>query len=397
MRNSFPGNFIPTEEEFAKLWDEGKFCIDANILLNLYRYTTPTKKALEDSLDYVSDKLIITHHAAKEFFRNRLGVTSGQAEEYQKALKQIDNLYSILINKTKHPCVEGEIVQNLNELRPQLEAQLNEKYKTLVSRLNNDEILIYIENLLKGKVVSQFDEAKIQLLSTEGDQRYQKEIPPGYKDGKKDNSGDPLRKYGDLIIWKQLIEYAKNESKPIVFITDDRKEDWWLEQNGKKIGPRPELIEEFRNDTKQLFWMYPVERFVEKAFEALNTPVSKEAIEEIIETSNENTAFRESSNICQDQAVNSENQCADFESDCISNKYMHPVLQEDEILIELQSFLESHPSEDGGVGLKYFVVNYLGSQDIEINHSYAKINALADQGRIQIYKKPGSNITRIKI
>jgi hypothetical protein len=36
MRSVFVGHFRPTQDEFAQLWDECIFVIDANVLLNLY-------------------------------------------------------------------------------------------------------------------------------------------------------------------------------------------------------------------------------------------------------------------------------------------------------------------------------------------------------------------------
>ncbi len=37
MRAMFPGYYRRTEEELERIWDEGLFVLDANVLLNLYR------------------------------------------------------------------------------------------------------------------------------------------------------------------------------------------------------------------------------------------------------------------------------------------------------------------------------------------------------------------------
>ncbi|WP_204277464.1 PIN-like domain-containing protein, partial [Escherichia coli] len=65
----------------------------------------------------------------------------------------------------------------------------------------------------------------LAVLKKEGEDRYAKKIPPGYKDAKKD-AGE-FDKYGDLIIWKDMIGKAKADKRPILFISDDAKEDWW--------------------------------------------------------------------------------------------------------------------------------------------------------------------------
>ena len=90
----------------------------------------------------------------------------------------------------------------------------------------------------------------------EGEKRYNKFIPPGFRDANKEDVADNTRKYGDLLIWKQLMYKALSEKKGIIFVCDDRKDDWWLEFRGKRIGPRPELIKEFKNVTENDFYMY---------------------------------------------------------------------------------------------------------------------------------------------
>lgn len=183
-------------------------------------------------------------------------------------------------------------------------------------------------------------------------------------------------------MWKQIIAKAKSDSKPVIFITDDKKEDWWLEQSGRTISPRPELIEEFTAQTGQKFWMYSVERFVEEASRVSNATVNPDVIAEIVEV--------------RERAQPDETQFPEVASS--SSRRVHPVLSEDELFDELSEFLASHRSEDGSVGSRYFVVNYLGSQDYEINHSYARINRLAEAGRVDIFKvnKNGLTITRIR-
>ena len=77
--------------------------------------------------------------------------------------------------------------------------------------------------------------------------RYKKENPPGYKDAKKK---DGIRKYSDLIWWKEVIQYARKSRKNIVLVTDDVKEDWWtIDEKGQYLF-RGELITEFEKETK---------------------------------------------------------------------------------------------------------------------------------------------------
>ena len=96
------------------------------------------------------------------------------------------------------------------------------------------------------------------------------------------------REFGDLVLWKEIIEKAKVEQiKNIVFITDDDKEDWWwiTESKGSKIiGPRPELIEEIHFEANvELFYMYNSERFLEFAKKYLGAKIKPQSIEDVRE------------------------------------------------------------------------------------------------------------------
>ena len=288
MRSIFPGQFRPSQDDFKALWEGCIFVVDANVLLNLYRYSPETKRELERALISVKTQLFVPHQAAKEFLKNRLVVTAGQAEEYNKAIKTINDLTAILSNKKKHPFLFDTDLTSFTEQVERLVAKLGEQRTSLLERLtNNDEILEFVQNLSENRTGSAFTESILVNIASEGEKRYQNEIPPGYRDGKKDASGDTYRKFGDLILWKQLIEKAKSESKSVIFITDDKKDDWWLEQSGRTIGPRTELREEFITEVGKDFWMYTVDKFIEETARKSDAIVSKEVIAEVLETSQE--------------------------------------------------------------------------------------------------------------
>jgi hypothetical protein len=63
MRNIFPGYYRPTDEEFYKMWQECIFVFDANVLLNLYRYSPDTRDELLDVLERLKDRIWIPHQA----------------------------------------------------------------------------------------------------------------------------------------------------------------------------------------------------------------------------------------------------------------------------------------------------------------------------------------------
>lgn len=374
MRSVFPEQFRPTTEGFGSMWSEAIFAVDANVLLNLYRYSPETRNELEKALRAVQERLFIPHQAAKEFLRNRLTVTASQAEEYTKAIKTITELASTLANKKKHPFLGEDKLPSFNDHVKQLVQQLEIQKLTLLNRLTNDEILEFAESVFEGKTGAPFDEEKVKEIAATGETRYQNEVPPGYKDGKKDVSDDPYRKYGDLIVWLQIIKEAKSQQKPVIFITDDKKEDWWLEQSGRTIGPRTELRQEFISEVSNDFWMYTVDKFIEEAARTNNTAVSDQVIAEIIEVSNEVRAER------------------NFDS------RQHPffkAITRDEMLSKL-AYSEKWAEENsaGFLGLVSYVKNYLGHAGYDYSASFDVIRQLQDEGLVEVYDHQGEGHER---
>ncbi|MDW7668705.1 MAG: PIN-like domain-containing protein, partial [Bacillota bacterium] len=98
-----------------------------------------------------------------------------------------------------------------------------------------------------------------------------------YKDSNKEDN-----KFGDFIIWKEIINYSKKFKTPIIFITEDNKEDWWCKVHGETIGPRNELIKEFNDETGEKIYIYKLNRFIEFASKTLKIDENKRALKEII-------------------------------------------------------------------------------------------------------------------
>jgi hypothetical protein len=341
MRSIFPGHFRPKEDEFKSLWEDCMFAVDANVLLNLYRYSTDTRAALEGALKTVKDRLFVPHQAAREFLKNRLQVTAGQADEYAKAIRDITTLSSMLGNRKKHPFLPEPELPRFTEQVESLVKQLENQRTVLLNRLTNDEILQFVEQIFEGKTGKPFEEADLNAIVADGENRYENEVPPGYKDAKKDITNDPYRRFGDLIVWKQLLAEASAKQRSVVFITDDKKEDWWVEQSGRTIGPRTELREEFITQVQKNFWMYTVDKFIEEAARASQTQVSERVIEEILEVRQEVKAERSA------------------QTDHQTN--WKPIGRNEMLERITASVQWAAENSEGFLGLKSFVLNYLGN------------------------------------
>jgi hypothetical protein len=85
------------------------------------------------------------------------------------------------------------------------------------------------------------------------------------------------------MIWSEIIDRAAATKRSVIVITDDRKEDWWLERSGRTIGPRPEMRKEFSQRVGMDFWMYNVSRFMEEVAKLKKSAVDDKVIAEVEE------------------------------------------------------------------------------------------------------------------
>lgn len=57
MKEKFKEYYKPTEEEFKDLWGNCEFIFDANVLLNIYRYSPKTTGEFFDVLINIQDRI----------------------------------------------------------------------------------------------------------------------------------------------------------------------------------------------------------------------------------------------------------------------------------------------------------------------------------------------------
>lgn len=164
-----------------------------------------------------------------------------------------------------------------------LTKKIEDKKKEILNLERNDTILETFKKYLQVGREYSFEE--IIKITHEGKHRYEFDIPPEYGDWKKEKK-EGIQIFGDLIIWKQILEYAKEVKKGIVFICNDVvKGDWcYLDERftDKRIkSPREELIKEIRDYAGVRFWMYNQAQFLYVANKQLKLEVSETQIRQI--------------------------------------------------------------------------------------------------------------------
>ena len=174
----------------------------------------------------------------------------------------------------RFPHLGPELEERFNEFIGELESEV----KRQKSKLKSDRMVLAsrIAKAYEGRLGEKYSDEKLSALEEQGKERYQKKIPPGYKD-----QGKNQNRYGDYILWVQIIEWSRarveaSEHAAVVFVTGDKKEDWWDKTDGLNFGPHPLLVQEFIDKVGHGdFHMYSLSAYLE------HTQVGKGVVEAV--------------------------------------------------------------------------------------------------------------------
>ena len=299
MRDLFPGFYQRTEEEISKLWQEGIFVFDTNMLLNVYRYTEKTRERYFEILHRLKmqNQLWIPYQVAYEYQDRRMDVIQGQLDAYTEVSNILQNTVQKLENslgpyKKKHGFIDAskmieEIGETIKHAKSSVTESKEEHKKTHEAIKKEDKLQVGFEELFQGNIGEPYNRSKLEDAYRQAQLRIELKIPPGWEDEDKKS----FKMYGDIILWFQLLEYARSQKKSIIFVTDDGKKDWWLPE-GKSRGlkrPLPELVQEIHIEAGVLLHMYEGYEFLKEAESFLNLEKQPAVIDEAKEVTQQNT------------------------------------------------------------------------------------------------------------
>ncbi|MBR5081406.1 MAG: DUF4935 domain-containing protein [Bacteroidales bacterium] len=283
MRNSFYEYYGLTKEEHERLWDKALLVLDTNVLLSLYRLQSEARKDILTAISKYKDRLWMPFQVGYEYHEHRLEEACRPIDTLQKLQERVESFVrDIEKDFGKHPYLHDfkNIKKTLTTLSEKVSKLTKESINACPDFVHGDSILDELTELYEGKVGNPYSEERLAEIYKIGEARYDKDIPPGYKDKNKKTSD--RHRFGDLIIWYQMMEKSKESDCDILFVTDDQKEDWWQIHSGDKIGARRELIAEFRSATgNHLLGIYTPDRFLSTAKERKTVSVKPTTIEEV--------------------------------------------------------------------------------------------------------------------
>ncbi|MFL5963286.1 MAG: PIN-like domain-containing protein [Gaiellaceae bacterium] len=286
LYDGFEGYRTPAPEDYARALTQGVVVLDANVLLNLYRYTAEARDDLLAVLARLGERLWIPHQALAEFWRNRATVLR-DPRDTRRAAEELNGLRA---NATRSVQTWANRVSLPADRLAELREAIEDGFATVVEAIDEsadetavsaardtgqDAVLIALESIVQGRIGDPLDEEAFARAVVEGLRRVDMREPPGYMDKRKDDEGAA----GDYIIWEQVLLEAARRGCDVVFVTGDVKEDWWREEAGERRGPRIELVEEMRSRAgKRLFMLRPTQ-LLNYAREALEVTVREESVQ----------------------------------------------------------------------------------------------------------------------
>lgn len=274
MRNAIKEYIELSNQEKIELWNSATFVFDTNVFLNLYRYSNKTRDQLLDSFEWLKTRIWMPYQVASEFCKDRYSII----DEANRRFDNIENQADKLTNSWKTELRLDSNDSDIEELNKYLKAWItNKKHNNYLTFTATDDVVFgRLLDLFDGKVGKPLNDDEINNIEKEGEKRYASKTPPGYKDNKKTEN-----KYGDLLVWKEIISYAKSNNVDIIFVTHDQKEDWWNICGNKTIGPRIELRKEFYRETDKTFHMYTMSSFLSFFIDNKSETIDKATIDEV--------------------------------------------------------------------------------------------------------------------
>lgn len=279
MKTHYPGFYKPSKDFFDELWKNATVVFDTNVLLDLYRLSDETAQKLLETIAFFSKKnrVFIPFQVAKEYHNNLLEVIFSQKDKYANALNSLKDFENKISEKRNHPYLSPKLKERFASLLKDIESSFKDQTRKIEKIITQSSIKDELASLLDGMVGKGYSEDELSKIKEEGSRRYAEKIPPGFKDA--DKSSD--NQYGDFVIWKEILDYAKLNKVNIIYASSDVKEDWYLRLHGVTCGPHPDLIKEFLEFTSQNIYLYSLNVFLQEANKQKVAEIPKTSIEEV--------------------------------------------------------------------------------------------------------------------
>lgn len=218
--------------------------LDTNVLLAPYRSSSEALDAIVETYTALKkeSRLVVPAQVAREFARNRPALLT-------QLQKTIQDARGVSVNGKLEPLPILSAAQEYQDASRELQvaSQALRRFRELIEKLSvriaswehDDPVLQAYRPILEASVVRDLAEPDAGLHAIKK-ARFESGLPPGNKDANKEDGG-----LGDVAIWLTILELGKALNRDLVFITEERKADWFHKYGEHRLFPRYELVEEY--------------------------------------------------------------------------------------------------------------------------------------------------------
>ena len=236
---NFPIAVLDKQEYDEKLFellndDETVIFIDTNMFALFYKLHEMARNEFFDWFKPLIEKGRIRvpawsmHEYTNRFIRNKAHDYLSQGRKLSTVHKEYKDIMNFLKMNVDENRLTGSHYSDIQEYHDdigRIDELLDKIYK--VSKGTKDDYIVNvhesISEVFKDSILESDISAILQEINDIGEARFQQRIPPGFED---DSKGD--NKYGDLIIWFEMLEFVSNNQKfsKAIFLSNDQKKDW---------------------------------------------------------------------------------------------------------------------------------------------------------------------------
>ncbi len=305
---------------------------DTNAWLNLYNIPMIALQEIVRGINEHIEKFWIPNQVYAEYKRNQKGKKDAVVELFKNAqsysLAEINTSKDRVLQKIKtlklqnhiwEDDLQDNITKKYKELIDLLKAgyqDLENKYEDDIKAIKNNDIVDDLVDSLFDKTEKDFSIIEKMHICEEGEIRYKYRIAPGYTDAEKMEDGNNFtKKYGDLLIWKEMLRKVNGTAINMIFVQEERKKDWLAEKNGCVLAEV--LIEEYSDVSSGKIEVCNFEGFLAKyaCDLGIQEPIIGEFIKKLkLERAVYNHIMSEADSIAQEEVENS------FDNYCIMDE-----------------------------------------------------------------------------
>lgn len=263
MKDNFPGYYPLSDEQMKAFLSEAIIVFDVSALLDLFRIEESLSQKVLEVLKNpnIKNRLWIPYDVACLYHQQMNAEIFCQMNNIDSTLAHLKSCKDTVTSSKSYPYLPMDLRTKLEEVIGKIDDFCKSQKEALVNCLKTSSIKSSLGSLFQSKMGNSYTEAELEKVYKEANERFPKLIPPGYL---LTDLSDNRKKYHDLIIWKQILAYAKDKHKDVILVTGKIKEDWYYVVKEEEVVPRQELINEFMGVTGKRYYSFSLSRFIEK-------------------------------------------------------------------------------------------------------------------------------------